>query len=511
MGILAKQSIWNSLTLFLGVFLGAVNMILLFPLVLEPEQFGLTRILGSVGILAAQVAMMGMPAVLIKFLHRYRKKEGSSYGLLPFVLLSGIIGAIVVVVIMYFGKSIILLPYANSAKTFADKYFLLFPLIFFITLNGVLSNYLKAIFHSVFQLIVSELIMRLTLSISLVMYYFGLFDFDIFMWLFILLYGFSTLLLIVYLLKIKELDLKFNVEVLKRTNRKEFYKYGVANFLTGIANSLSNRIDVLMIGAMVGTLVLGGNGGLMAAAIYTYGAYMCSIIEMPSRAISSIGVSLVAKAWEENDLKTIAVIYQKSSINQMIAGALVFLGIWVNIDSIVFIMDSLAKEGYNFSEIKYVVLFLGIGKLFHVSSGINGSIIITSKYYLVGTYIVIGLVVITILTNWILIPIYGIVGAALATTITLFLFNISSLIFLWIKFKLQPFSFRTIILLFIIISACLMASWIPIMESPFIDILLRSLIILIIYIPLVIGLKISPDANVLFYSAVSRLGIRYSK
>ena len=77
MGIVAKQSVWNTITLFTGVFLGAINTMILFPMMLESDEYGLTRIMVTIGLLGGQFAMMGMPSILIKFLHKFRKKEGS--------------------------------------------------------------------------------------------------------------------------------------------------------------------------------------------------------------------------------------------------------------------------------------------------------------------------------------------------------------------------------------------------------------------------------------------------
>ena len=67
MGIVAKQSIWNTITLFTGVFLGAINTMILFPMMLEADEYGLTRIIVTIGLLGGQFAMLGMPSVLIKF------------------------------------------------------------------------------------------------------------------------------------------------------------------------------------------------------------------------------------------------------------------------------------------------------------------------------------------------------------------------------------------------------------------------------------------------------------
>lgn len=511
MGIVAKQSVWNTITLFTGVFLGAINTMFLFPMILEPEQYGLTRIIVTIGILASQFAMMGMPSILVKFLHKFRKEEGRSYGLLPFVLYFCIIGVLVVVVCMYFGKSIILMPYEGSAESIGEKFYLLFPLVFFITITGVLSNYLKAVFHSVFQLIVSEIIMRVSQTLLLIMYAFGWFDFDLFMLLFVLLYGIDAVLLLFYLVKIGEFDMALDKTVLTKENKKSFFKYGVANFFSGIGFRLSNMIDVLMISAMVITVGVDSDMGLKAVAIYSLAAYISSVIEMPARAIGNIAFSIIGKAWADDNLKEIISLYKKSAINQLVVGGLVFVGVWVNIDNIILLLNEISKDSYDYSQIKYVVFFLGLAKLFHVSSGINGAIIMTSKYYLFGTYVTVALIFITFFTNWIFIPPYGIVGAAVATTISILLFNIISFLFLWMKFKFQPFTIKTLLTISIGIAVYFLVTLLPQMGSPMVDLLLQSIIVLVVYLPLIIGLKISSDINTLVNKVSMKFGINLMK
>jgi hypothetical protein len=44
MGIVAKQSIYNSLASYLGILIGAINTIVLFPNVFSADEFGLTRV-----------------------------------------------------------------------------------------------------------------------------------------------------------------------------------------------------------------------------------------------------------------------------------------------------------------------------------------------------------------------------------------------------------------------------------------------------------------------------------
>ena len=69
MGIIRTQSIKNSLTLYLGVVVGAVNTILIFPFVFEehPEYWGLIQILVSYSIIFSSFSHLGSPNIIIRF------------------------------------------------------------------------------------------------------------------------------------------------------------------------------------------------------------------------------------------------------------------------------------------------------------------------------------------------------------------------------------------------------------------------------------------------------------
>ena len=59
MGIVAKQTLSNSIIIFIGALLGAINLMLLYPIILPDEEIGLTRLLITFTILLSQLASLG--------------------------------------------------------------------------------------------------------------------------------------------------------------------------------------------------------------------------------------------------------------------------------------------------------------------------------------------------------------------------------------------------------------------------------------------------------------------
>jgi O-antigen/teichoic acid export membrane protein len=92
-----------------------------------------------------------------------------------------------------------------------------------------------------------------------------------------------------------------------------------------------------------------------------------------------------------------------------------------------------------FEEFMILLLIVLVGRIIDMYSGLNGLILLSSKKYKIDIVFTLFLLVITIVLNMILLPKYGVVGAAIATSVALILYNFSRLIYVLIIFKIHPF------------------------------------------------------------------------
>ncbi|MDX1798641.1 MAG: hypothetical protein R3255_08335, partial [Candidatus Lokiarchaeia archaeon] len=227
MGIVAKQSVWNSVILFTGAFLGALNTVILFPKMLEQSEIGLTGMLSNLAIIAAQVSAFGMPSVLVRYIPKYRNNKGENGGVLRFVLLLAIIGAVIVSLALFFGRDIFLGWYSKGAEQFSKYYFLVIPLLIFTVLTTVLNNYYKSILRSIFQNFMQEIFIRICKTAVLIVYFFDWISFDQFILYFVLISGVSILILVIYLLIIGEFNLSKSESSKSIKDRGEMIIYGL--------------------------------------------------------------------------------------------------------------------------------------------------------------------------------------------------------------------------------------------------------------------------------------------
>ena len=102
MGIVKRQGIKASILVYIGFALGAVNLLVLFPVLFTAEQVGLTRVLTSTTITFAQLCLLGLPAVIIKFYPYYKDHAKERSDLMFWSSMISIVGFILMCTLSWF-------------------------------------------------------------------------------------------------------------------------------------------------------------------------------------------------------------------------------------------------------------------------------------------------------------------------------------------------------------------------------------------------------------------------
>ncbi len=168
---------------------------------------------------------------------------------------------------------------------------------------------------------------------------------------------------------------------------------------------------------------------------------------------------------------------------------LLFIGLWANIDNVFHIL------GPDFVTGKWVIFFIGLSSLLDMITGANGSILGTSKYYKVQTVFLLILGILLVITNLLLIPKLGIIGAAIGSAISLAILNSLRYLFLLYKYGLQPFNLRFVYVAIIGAGSYFISAQIPPFSNFIIDIFVRSTLLVVLFCTPVYFLKISGDLN----------------
>ncbi len=476
MGIVRNQSIKNSLSFYIGMLFGAVNTVIIYPNVFKdnPEHFGLMQILVAYAVVISTFTTFGIPKTFVKFFPAIKQK-GQLYFLSLIIPLMGF--CLASISYYLFKESIFEL--LNASQLLKDNFFYILLLVFFIGFYNILSSVSRSYLSAAPPVFINEVFLKLYCMSVLFLYWFNLFDFATFLQIYLL--GYLIKFAILFLIQWWYDRFSFSFSV-KDLNLKELLEFGLYVMVGGASIMIVTRVDMMMIGALL---------DLQQVAFYTVAFFIGNVIRVPGKAVVSISAPLVAKAWEYQNLKEIQLLYSKSSINQLIIGGIFFLCVWLNIDEIFSLLPEKFQGG------KWVVFYIGISQLFNITSGINGTIIVNSRYYKYDLYTNVLLVFVTITTNYILIPIYGIDGAAMATALSVFSFNLIRLFLIKIKMGMQPFSLNTLKTIILLSLLFLLMNELPNTTNAFLDILWKSVLALAIYIPTVLYLNLSEDISVI--------------
>jgi O-antigen/teichoic acid export membrane protein len=482
MGIVAKQSIYNSLASYLGILIGAINTIVLFPNVFSADEFGLTRVLGAASIMIASFGSFGMPNVTLKFFPFFRDKEKKHNGFLFFILCVPLIGYAILMGLSFFFKDDIVSHYSKTSSLFKDYFNYIALLTIYLVYFHIFDAYLRALYKTVIYVFLQNVVLRFLWMILIILYYFKYLDFDQFMFYYVNAYALLLLIMLVYTVYIKEFFVSPSFKKFDKKKVKEMAIFGLFVILGASSGLVSGAIDSLMIGALT-------ENGLAQVGYYSIALYIGIMIMIPYGSITRIATPIISEAWNNNDTKKIDKIYKQTSTNLMLIGTLLFLGIWLNADNI---FQMLPKE---YVVAKYVLLFLCIAKLFDVATGVNATIIQFSKFFKLMLYFNVLLIVLLIGTNFLLIPKYGIEGAAVATLISIVIVNSIRLIIIKVKMGILPFTIKSIYIPVIGIITYVIVYFIPPVEWFVLDIIIRSVIITSVFVPAMYLLKVSDEFN----------------
>ncbi len=480
MGIIIRQSLVSTSLTYLGVIIGYVNILILFPKYMSPEEVGLQRTFQDTALLLVPFVQIGVSQLTLKYFPQYKSK--SYYAEFVTLIFSFFLIAALAFSFIYLAFKNNISQYFDQNSPEINQYLnLILGLSILLALHQVLVAFSQSSLNIILPNFLKEVVLRAFTLINIVLFATNTINFEQFIYILAGAYLLSFLILLIYLLNKKALSFSFNFNHIKWPVLKEMITFSMFTFLGASGILIIGKVDSIMVTAML---------GLDENAIYTTAFYIAVLIELPKRAIAQIGVPIISKAYKENNIEEVRSIYSKSAVNNLIIGLLLFIGIWINLDNIFALIPK--SEIYILG--KWVVLIVGAGKLIDMAAGVNGEVIAMSKHFRVNTYLIVLLTFFTIAANYILIPVYGLEGAAIGSAIALLLYNFSKFLFLVLKEHLQPFSFQTIKVIAIGAVCLYVGLKLPEMNT-YLDILVRSTVVTALFGGLILWFKPSSDVN----------------
>ena len=395
----------------------------------------------------------------------------SSSGLF-LVLLSGILF-----------KGLVVRKYGTHSPDLIRYYYWIFPFGFGLTIYSLLEAFTWQLKKSILTNFLREVLFRMFTSILILLSLIGVVHkFDLFIKLFSFTYLALAIILLSYLAANRRIHFTFSLSRVTKKFRTKIVTLAAFVWGGGLVYSIAKVFDTILIAAVL-------ENGLAYAAIYTLAQNISSLIQAPQRAIVSSSIGPLSQAWKNKDFDKINTIYQRSSINQLLFAAGMFVLIWINFTDGVYTFN--LQE--NYLAARYVFFFIGLMWIIEMGTGVNSQIISTSTFWRFEFFTGIILLSLTLPLNYVLTKSLGIPGTAIANLIAYSIYNIIRYSFLLRKFKMQPFNRKSVYTLLLAGLCYLICHFLFSGRYGFEWIVLRSSVFMVLYLSGIIFLKLSPD------------------
>ena len=198
MNIIVRQSFWSSIVIYIGVVLGFVNSIILFPQFLSTEQIGIVRQLISAATLLIPITTFGVNASYVKFYPNFVDDKSQKNQFFIYELTVILLSYCIVFAFLN-------LFYEDIRGLFTEKsrilfyYFDVFLLILFcLSISTLFESFLRARYDTVVSNVVNGVSNRILTALTLIHFSLSLISFDEFINYQAVTYGFGLFILLAY-------------------------------------------------------------------------------------------------------------------------------------------------------------------------------------------------------------------------------------------------------------------------------------------------------------------------
>jgi O-antigen/teichoic acid export membrane protein len=493
MGTIRKQTILSSLLVYIGFFIGAINMYIYtkdgsFTL----EQFALTRIFFDFAQNMYAFGALGVIPVIYKFYPYYKDNlEKHKIDLMTWGMLAALLGFVLVLLAGWYFRPVFQAQFYEKSKLIVDYYYLMFPFALGMLFFSVLEGFCWALQKTVFSNFLKETGLRIFTSVLIALYYFNLIPFESFIFFFAFLYLLIFLILATYLHATQQLH--FPTTISRVT--KKFWKK-----MLGMQVLIYSGTVIASIAATIDSFIIAKFQGLAVVGIFGLAQYAANLIQVPQRSIQAISAGVLSRAWKDKDINEIKRIYKRSCINLLIMALFIFGNLWLNVADGMRVLH-IQKE---YEAGLGTIFILGMVRIIDAGTGLNAMVINTSTYWRFDFISGVILLAFRLPLTYYLIMHYGIIGSAFAELFAYSLYNFIRFEFLRRKFKMQPFDVKTILALGV--SAISFGISYLIFEDMhgWAGIILRSVLFSGLMIVSIFKLELTPDAGQLYHNFIQR-------
>ncbi len=495
MSQIRKKSLVATSWIYIGFLIGAINTFLFARKgFFTTGDYGLTRSMMDIALLFSASSAFGSYTLIIKFHPYYNKRLAvKENDLFTTGLVIALVGFLTIAAVSYLLQPLIIRKFSGNAQELVHYFYWILPLAFGMLIYTLLEyhswNYGKQVLTNILR----EVVVRVFVLLLIILKLTGTITLHQFFILFCFQYILITIIITATLIRHKQISLVFSASRVTQKLKKQIRAMLLYGFSGSVVSALRVAID---------SIVLSSLKGLSSAGIFTLASFAASLLQAPFRSLTAISFPLLAQAWKEKNTAEIQRIYQRSSINLLLFALFIFGCIWISFEPAItyFQLDEKYLAG------KWVLVLLSIGNIVEMGTGVNGQIIATSTAWRFEFYtnLLLGCIITPcsyFFTKW-----TGIAGPALATLLGLCIYNTLRILFLYRRYKLFPFTQKTLVALLLFALAIVPSKLIHWFVPGLPAILLGNLLFAGMMTAGILWLKVSPDAGAVVNNLLKKAG-----
>ena len=468
-----KQFFLYSVINYIGTAIGIVSSILIYPQ--NKELYGIVGYIDSISQLLFPIMVLGASHALIKFypaLDDDKKKQLFNYSIASI----GVLSLLVFAGIWLY----------KSMSQDENSYLLYFAFPIAVSLAFIelfrkqAQDLQKLAVPTLYEKIIPKLVLPL-LFLLFLEHVLGLFQSLVF---YAACYGLIFILTGVYVYKHYRPGFNYKFKTLFGTiSRKDYFRYSLYAFAGSLGSLLAFRIDSIVIFNLISE---------EANGTFKIGSNLASTLQIPAVGLFALYAPIVSGYLKNDDFTELQNKYKEVAKLLFFIGAVLYSCIFLGIEDLFRLLPTYDKLKDSIP----VILILGFSVLVNMATGFNSEIITYSKYFRFNLITIVLLIILNISLNLYFVSIgWGIVGVALASFISMTLFNLSKLIFIYKKFGLLPFD-RKFFLMAVTFAASLVIIYIlPDTNSNLVNLIYKAGLSLCINVFVVYKLKLVYQVN----------------
>ncbi len=489
-----KQSIKSSAYNYIGILLGAFFTLYLTPKFLTTQYNGLYRLLLEYAGIIATYTHFGIPLVVNKYYHKIVTETEYHKGFNFFIFGLPLIGFFIITILFVLFKETITRLISSEEDYELVLQYILFMVPIFLCNSYLLIQraYSAMLGDIIFVSFVQNVLYKIFNIVAVIVFIFtGNFKFS--MWVIVIsnIIGVVLVQLKINTFAHKRISFAPSWDFIKKNHlSRDFFKFFIFIIFSNLSAFFITKIDLFFVGKYT---------DLSNIAFYTTASYFVLFLMVPYNSVLAISFPEVVRLYSLKEKEKLSAMIKSNAMFGLILSIYCFLMIWINIDFIYELMPN----GELYAKGRYVFMILAIGRIVDISIGSLGQLIVASEWYNYTLLFSLITSVLGIVLGYYLTTSYGIIGSALAITITVFVSDIFQILLGYFKLKILPFDNNTIRILVVTIIVFLFALIFDFIKlNNYLTLVLKILFITIVFFGGIYLFNINKETNNLISRAL---------